>query len=550
MADKKTREKRRLQRLNQQIKKNKIQDQRDQDFDDAELPVESELQPTEILMTRDQIEKGYDMPENMFYPGPTSFSELETLRQEQEKAELVRETSWDVSDLVRNILNHPTMQPSEKGKAIAEVGKGFDKKLSDIIAGKVVEKDLDIDVLEIGSIVAKDNRRLSLIEKSTDFIVKKFSKQEPVYALPDFKEFPIHTKSHVRQSLNDIYSKLENGEDEHARMALPVVKDAAKTFEIGYDSDSIVIEKDASGSYRAILWPTNNFMDLDGEILSDAAHREYVDWVNKNMDVSPVFISWHTPGTAREHPVDFVAYENGQMIMSLPLTVKEAASLFAMQTKIDVGMSHGTIVLERDPHDKNVITKYRMVECSDLPLERAANPYTSLTTVIKEADVDTFEYLTGMVGKERATALVAKMQENQDTLRKAGVKEKEKEGETPAAAVTVVNNAPDVKLDELVDRVTKELGMEELSVQFKQVKENAEKVPVLEALVKELLAGNEEQLAKMITPPAGKVFSWKEKSPTQSKDNILSESEQEKIKKETPEAGWLSEVTGTKPVTA
>jgi hypothetical protein len=81
------------------------------------------------------------------------------------------------------------------------------------------------------------------------------------------------------------------------------------------------------------------------------------------------------------------------------------------------------------------------------------------------------------------------------------------------------------------------------------LQKDSEKVPVLEALVKELVKDNSEKLAEMIEPPAAK-FIWQNKArASQSKETVLTDSEDdEKLKKAKPELGWLSEATGTQPV--
>ena len=93
--------------------------------------------------------------------------------------------------------------------------------------------------------------------------------------------------------------------------------------------------------------------------------------------------------------------------------------------------------------------------------------------------------------------------------------------------------------------------MEQLSEQFLALKEQADKVAVLEELVKELVKSNDEKLAEMIQPPAHKAFSWMEKRATQSTKNIIDETKEEdkKLKKSSPEY-WFSEATGTEPVQA
>jgi hypothetical protein len=212
-----------------------------------------------------------------------------------------------------------------------------------------------------------------------------------------------------------------------------------------------------------------------------------------------------------------------------------------------VGMSHGSMVFERKG---NVIEKYRMVEVSDLPLENAANPFTDFETLTKEVEMDTKQYLASVLGSdELAEKFLAKTQEKQDALRKAGVEEKEVVAETTPEGKTEAKPEDALKIEDVIARVSKELGMEELSEQFAKFQEAAEKVVVLESVVKELSKNRDEELAEMIQPKISNKLSWMNNRPSQKSETVLKDSEEdEKLKKAKPEVGWLSEITGTTPL--
>jgi ElaB/YqjD/DUF883 family membrane-anchored ribosome-binding protein len=90
-------------------------------------------------------------------------------------------------------------------------------------------------------------------------------------------------------------------------------------------------------------------------------------------------------------------------------------------------------------------------------------------------------------------------------------------------------------------------GLNEL---LTKASEAMEKVPVLEALVKELSASKETELAEMISPRASSAFIWQKARASESKDNVIDESEEAdaKLKKSVPEVPWLNQVTGTAPL--
>lgn len=293
---------------------------------------------------------------------------------------------------------------------------------------------------------------------------------------------------------------------------------------------------------------SNNFIDWDGDIISENAHKEYIDWWEKNKDISPVFLSWHTPGTARKAPVDFMMFEKGFLIMSGALEEDEAAGLLRVQAQTDLGMSHGTLVFERDKKDPRVIEKYRMYEVSDLPRTRAANPFTNFETVVKEVGMDKVQYLAQILGsEEKANAFLEKTGLKQKQLQEAEVENKEIteiEPEVKPDVLPVVEEKP----EDIVAKVMKEMDVEGLNAFVMQAKEDHDKIPLLESLIKELQGSQEDKLAEVLTPPAGR-FAWsQDKRASQSEDNVVTDEEKKKSAPGVPEGYWLSDLSKTVPI--
>lgn len=519
----------------------------------------------------------YDSPSSsMDMMGPTSWEEADAMKNAQEEADQVRELTYQTQDLVRSILYVPSMMmsPDEKAKAIKAVGDGLGSRLK-AVSPTTMKKELDVDLLELEVFIAKDRRELSMLEKVGDFMSKAKLTASAENALSDsdfalvreeggkkVRKYPIHDKAHVRNALARAAQQIKEGGAgaADAKAALPAIRAAAKKMGIGdvqKSKSSIIIQKDLSGKWRAVMWPTNNFIDYDGEIISKEAHEEYVDWVNKNMDLAPVFLSWHTPGTQRENKIDFITYENGFILASAPLTEKEAAQLLRVQLTKDLGMSHGSFALERDPNDENIVTKYRTVEYSDLPLEKAANPFTEFSVLMKEAAMKKDEklaYLSELLGPEEAAKFVEKAGLKQEALREAGVKEKDKEtdseatpekkDETPKQDAGILTPEQEAAV---VALVSKELDIPGLTDTIKDLMEKAkeaEKVPELEAVIKELVRSNDEKLAEKIAP---KAMPWsKDVRPSQSKDTLVKEGDNDDDKLlESKPSFWMDELVGT-----
>lgn len=499
----------------------------------------------------------------------TSFAELDKLTEAQHKAEAVRKVSYQVQDLVHNILYYSNMNPKQKADAIKRVSDEFAARVEDEVKEEVKEYSFDeLDLLAVKAMIATDQRHTPLMERLTDWVTKKKLTTAAENALSDddfalvyevdgnkVRAYPIHDKAHVRNALARASQMIEKGREAatDAKKALPKIRDAAKRMGIGEmekSKSAVIVEKAVDGQWRAVMLPSNNFIDWHGDIISEAAHQEYVGWLEKNMDCAPVFMTWHIPGTAREAAVDFAAYENGFLIMSSPLTESEAAGLLRAQADCDIGMSHTSIVLERDPKDARVITKYRMVEVTDLPLEAAANPFTDFEITSKEAAMDTKKYLASILGsEEKADAFLKKTGMKKKELVDAEIPNKEVAETSPEAEAAPA--APEgMTIEKVIETVAKEFGMEELSAQFALVLEKAEKVDALEALVKELAQKEDEKLAEKIAPPAVKSFSWMDMRASQQKETVLKEGDakDEALKKAKPDVGWLSEITNTTPI--
>lgn len=527
----------------------------------------AEVDETEELIAKDQepespaedpetLEKFYDSY-GMPLPAPTSFQELDTMQAAQEQAARVEEVTWDVRHLVNNILWSSDLDPKAKSQKIQKVAADFESRVSD--AAKPMRKD--IEVLEIEAILAADARHTGTIEKGLDIVVDLVKGRNPV-KLND-EELNLSSRLHIRKALAQAARQIENGgeEAEEARKALPKIRIAAKTMGVdaGLDRSTILIQKDEKGDWRWIGQPTNNFIDWQEDILAKSAHEKYVAFLDENPECAPVFLSWHTPGTAREHPADFWMEKDGALIMSGILTEDEAAGLLTVQKEIDLGMSHQAFALRMDPDDPRVVTDYWMYEVSDLPTDKAANPFTMLETMTKEVGMDKLEYLTQIMGSEKAKAYLEKTSQIQKNLKDAGITSKEKEEEAPAEKPAAA--APDPKapaaldVDAIVKELEKRFDIEGLNAFVAQAQDDHTKVEVLESLVKELAQSADDQLEKALTPPVSR-FAWsRENRPSQSEGTKLQkEKEEDKALSQSqpgvPDDYWLSKATGTAPVTA
>lgn len=527
-----------------------------------------------VTAPAEELKKDYYDPIAGYYvPGPTSFEELDAIEEARERAYEVQEVTWNVQDLVRNILfDYTTENPKDKAAKMTKVADEYQKRVSAILVTPIKK---DIEVLQIEAILAIEKRNTPLLQQAGELIKEKISAvvhqklDDSDYALPEKKEYPIHDKAHARNALARAAQMIQKGGDgaEDARTALPVIRAAAKKFgiDVSLQKNAIMIEKDAKGDWRWIGKPTNNFVDWQTDIIEKSAHQNYMAFLDANPDCAPAFVTWHTAGTARANPVDFWMEHDGAVIMSGKLTEDEAGALFRVQKQMDLGMSHQAFALRLDP-DPRVVTHYWMYEVSDLPRDAAANPFTSLETITKEVGMDKLVYLTEMMGsEEKAKAYLEKTSQMQKGLQDAGITSKEKDPvvETPAveapaqpAGMTANGTAVQLDMKAIVEQIGKEFDIEGLNAFVAQAQEDREKLGILQDLVKELQGSSEDKLAAALTPPAAR-FAW-------TRDNRASQSDETKLKKDkadeddklskaapgVPEGYWLSEMSGSVPVEA
>jgi len=572
----KKREKRRLQHELDELRK-------EDEFEELSAEEEAELldeeEDAEELET-EEVGKSFDgyaqAAEMVISYGPTTFEELDDARATEKKAGLIRQVGWDVEDLVHNIMRSPMYQGAEKADMIKKVGKDFGERVGNIMdtpAEMLKEHQDEIELLEAEALIAQDERGMSLLEK----IAKPFQKvtlstearkglSDSDFALPEKRKYPIHDKAHVRNALARAAQQIKAGGEAaaDAKKALPKIKAAAKRMGIGSDMEKgkgIWVQKDANGDWRWIGWPSNNFIDRSKDILTEAAHQEYVEWWHKEKPGFPVFTSMHAPGTARTYPVDFVGYENGFLVMSGKLTEEEAAGLLRVQKEYDIGMSH-TGWGVRDAQDPRQIVMYRTYEVTDLPLEMADNPFTDLAVMSKEAEMlskdKQLEYLANLMGSEELAkeALEAKTMKKQSELKDSGIEQKEAQEEPESKQEET--QAPD--MEAIIKAVGEQFEIPALNEAFAKMQESLDKVPLLEEVIKkqqttiaELKGDQDEALAEKLTPPASR-FAWsKENRPSQADETKVVGEELEGLQKKSagiPEGDtyWLSQQTGTVPV--
>jgi hypothetical protein len=272
--------------------------------------------------------------------------------------------------------------------------------------------------------------------------------------------------------------------------------------------EALCIVKQADGRMRWYARYSNNFKDRDGEIITEAAHKEYIDWAASG-GVYPELWLWHTPGT-RFGQTDWLDYASGFTHAS-GLVDNTAGAVGVVQSLGDkeLGVSHGMLCSQQG----NLIIKYRSFEISVLPLERASVWTTSFDIAGKETQMaftpEKRTFLVSALGEDRVKALEANTDATVGALKQLGVEYKS------AAELDVQQTeASKVGYQALAGQIDELTNM---------VKELAAAQVAQAAIVKELQKPLEEQLDDVfLAKVSAKVAATR---PTEAKDNVTTTDE-------------------------
>jgi hypothetical protein len=347
---------------------------------------------------------------------------------------------------------------------------------------------------------------------------------------------------------------------------MPKIRAAAKKMGIGAPaegkSSGFRVEKALDGSWRWFGWVSNKFRDRDapaepkfgGQILSEAAHKEFVEWATADPKRMPELWPWHTKEGAHDLPADWIDYADGFLMMSGALTAKEAVRVQQLAAKYDLAMSHGLINFDYDGKN-GVIRKYRTFEASYLPREHAANEWTDIETLQKEIADMGFNparrgFLVEALGEERVKKLEGETESRGKALEGLGVEykelsdtlerladddgeEEEVVGDGPGDLKTrlyIGKTAPSV--DQIAAAVAAKLELKELS---ELLKDQSQTILAMGKALTALAKSDDEKVAETLRPRA----DVKEFIPIWSRR--LSQSEETRVDEEKPKDKELVE---------
>jgi len=271
------------------------------------------------------------------------------------------ETTVDVTD-VEQIAN--------KDVAYVEQPEDIEKSIPEVVMLQSVPTTFD----EMDSARAKheSTTKVRAIIEDFKFLISN------IFSLGTGNEV-----SEVRQLAKQMADRLEDEEEE--------LEDEEKEIEIEEKMETdpvgsqVMIWKQDDGSWRWFGIFSNKFRDNDkpSEILSEKAHVEFIDRVEKGEVDYPELYVWHIPVSVGK--TDLMAYEESGFAIVTGLFTNEGVAMALSKSDADLAMSHGMPVahIKRDKDDPTIIVSYISEEVSVLPRDVAANKMTDFV-VLKE----------------------------------------------------------------------------------------------------------------------------------------------------------------------
>lgn len=408
--------------------------------------------------------------------GSETWEELDQYLDAEGQKDATRQATYEFDKMVGNVLNNDQHSLTEKAGRIAALANGLPERVEDI-QEKEVELEIEIvEEAEEGSWI--DKIRTALKQRGRpfktvdgvrlhvgDFASVGDPSKPTTWKLPLVRRTGVPSARRIQDAITAMQPKGFRGQ----RVRLTAPKDAVTRRISGainrlsasnevkrnlrkrlaavksVENSGFRVFKDSDGTWRWFGWATNKWRDKDshadpihgGEILTDAAHKEYIAWVDKNpARRMPALWPWHTQDAAHQQKADWLDYADGFVCLSGPLTDEEAKAIQRVAKEYDLGMSHGFYAMGRD-RDNGHITKYRTFEVSYLPLEYAANPWTDFVTVEKEVEKMGFSeskraMLALLAGEEFVAEVEQETEAKATMLQEVGVESKELQEEAPA----------------------------------------------------------------------------------------------------------------------
>lgn len=215
--------------------------------------------------------------------------------------------------------------------------------------------------------------------------------------------------------------------------------------------------------YRVFAVYSNMFKDKHKQIITDAAHKEYVSWLDAG-GIKPEYHLWHAGPLSKFGTVDFVDYVDGFTISSGLVDQGKEHIAEALQDK-ELRVSHGFYGLKGKDECYHL---YRTFEISPLPVGAESNTWTALDLAYRENLMPFTDAKkkwlkeVGGVSDDDITRMEATTKSLSDNLKALGIEYKE-EGVVEPTPETVAAAPVQVAASQGVDLVALTNGMEAMT---------------------------------------------------------------------------------------
>jgi hypothetical protein len=187
------------------------------------------------------------------------------------------------------------------------------------------------------------------------------------------------------------------------------------------------VVKQTDGKLRWFARYSNAWEDRDQEILTEAAHKDYIEWAYETGTFPELWL-WHTGGT-RFGEADWLDFSDGFAHASGLIDNGKESVVESISAK-DVGVSHGFLSLQQGKY----VSRYRTYEISVLPREWAAVETSGFNVLdaTKESEVMAFteerrKWLVEALGEDAVGKLEKSTESMATQLKELGVEYKEAE---------------------------------------------------------------------------------------------------------------------------
>ena len=208
------------------------------------------------------------------------------------------------------------------------------------------------------------------------------------------------------------------------------------------------VQKDLKGNWRWIATYTNNFMDREGEIISDKALDGYLSRLDMGLVPMPDLWAAHMP-EAKHGQADMV-FAVGKFLIATgtcdDTSLAQKSIEYYRKNAAKVQLSHGFTYPTRALKG-GVYEEINTFEITTLPPPLvASNPYTDMEVMsMKQITPDTEAALAQLFGKEETEKLIASRTEQSKSLEEAGVAYKDFADVTGAEAAVEAAPAEEEK---------------------------------------------------------------------------------------------------------